>query len=79
MEHLLEAEVQTYEKNRGQLVSKSEGKFVLIHGAEVAGVFESKIDAIKVGHQRFGRVPILVRQICSVDRPPQFASNLFQI
>ncbi len=66
---LLDTEVQTYERHREELLGAAEGKFVLIHGSDVAGTYDSKVDAIAEGYRRFGNVPFLVKHILEVEVP----------
>ncbi len=72
----LEIELKTYEKHRDLLLGTAEGKFVLIRHEEVVGVFNSEMDAIAQGYQKFGNVPFLVKQIVKVETPLDFSSNL---
>ena len=79
MSQQLQTELKTYERHRDELLGKSEGKYVLVHGTEIKGVFDSKQDAIKQGYERFGNVPFLVKQILKVEIPHNFVSNLLAI
>jgi len=72
----LRKEMETFNAEKDRLLGTSEGKFVLIHGDEVVGVYESKNDAIAQGYQQFGNVPFLVKQILRIDPPEEFVSNL---
>ena len=62
----LEHEVQTYQKKRHELLAH-QGKYVLIHGDDLAGIWDSYEDALKVGYDKFGLKPFLVKQIEMVD------------
>jgi len=64
----LERELETYKQKLPEL-KEHEGKFVLIRGQEVAGVFAAYEDAINEGYRRFGLEAFLVKQISSIDRP----------
>ncbi len=79
MPGVLDQELTTFEQHRSELVGRSEGKFVLIHGGEVAGVFDTEQDAITQGYQKFGNVPFLVKQILKVETPQNFVSNLLAV
>ena len=79
MAAILEDELQTFQRNRDRLLATGEGKFVLIHGDEVVGVYESKMDAISQGYQRFGNTPFLVKQILKVEVPQNFVSTLLAV
>ena len=79
MPPILDAELKTYEKNRDQLLGTAEGKFVLIQNNQVVGIYDSKMDAIAMGYQQFGKVPFLVKQIVKVEAPQNFTSNLLGV
>ncbi|MBI2368245.1 MAG: hypothetical protein HYV01_24995 [Deltaproteobacteria bacterium] len=79
MSQVLDAEIKTYEQQRDNLLGTSEGKFVLIRGSQVVGVFDSKMDAIAAGYQQFGNVPFLVKQVVKIETPQNFVSNLLAV
>jgi hypothetical protein len=66
----LERELHTYDRERPALLAH-EGKFVLIRGDDVSGVFDGYTDALRAGYERFGFDQFLVRQIRAVD-PVEF-------
>jgi hypothetical protein len=70
----LEQEVDTYKAKLPEW-GEHEGKFVLIHGADVVDFYTSYDDAIKVGYARFGLEPFLVKQVNRIE-PVQFVSRL---
>ena len=63
----LETELATYHAKLPELKA-DEGKFVLIHGSEVAGIFTSWDDALKIGYEKFKLDPFLVKQIQMIER-----------
>jgi len=73
---LLRNELNTYDKQKNELIGKSKGKFVLIKDNQIIDVFETKNDAIRQGYERLGNVPFLVKQILEVETPQNFTSNL---
>lgn len=75
MTDVLATELNTYEQHRDELLETAEGKFVLIHGTEVAGMYEAQMDAINEGYWRFGNVPFLVKHILKVEVPLNFSSH----
>lgn len=79
MSELLGLELETYEKHRGQLLATAEGKFVLISGDKIRGVFESESDAIRQGYLQLGNVPFLVKQVLEVEDVLNFVSNLLAV
>lgn len=75
MVETLTNELQTFESRRDELLGTSLGKWVLIRDEELVGAFESQADAIKIGYQRFGNVPFLVKQVVPVEVPQDYVSN----
>ena len=75
MTDALATELKTYEQHRDKLLGTAEGKFVLIHGTEVVGVYEAQMDAIAEGYKQLGNVPFLVKQIVKVEIPLNFSSH----
>ena len=72
----LEKELETYKTKLAEL-KENEGQFVLIHGEEVAGIFTSYEDAIKIGYEKFKLSPFLVKRIQTVEQV-QFISRLIE-
>jgi hypothetical protein len=62
----LKEEIATYHA-RFEELKAHEGKFVLIHGAEVGGVFDSYADALKIGYEKYKLEPFLVKKIASAE------------
>ena len=75
----LEEELKTYEENKQELVEKANGKYVLIKGKIIVDIFESEQDAIKMGIDKFGNVPFLVKKIEEVEQTQNYTSNLIKI
>jgi hypothetical protein len=74
---VLEKELQTYKDNLPNLTA-DEGKFVLIQGDKVVGVYTAYEDAIKAGYEEFGLTPFLVKQIHANEKV-QFISRLLEL
>ena len=72
----LKRELDTYAAHRDELLREAHGKFVLIHGTELAGIYDSQMAAIAAGYGRFGNVPFLVKQIVPVETPLPFSAPL---
>jgi hypothetical protein len=79
MEDIFDLEKRTYEKNKNNLIGKSRGKHVLIKKDKIIGVFDTKLDAIRQGYEKFGNVPLFVKQILDIETPQYFTSNLLEI
>lgn len=72
----LKREYETYKANKEDLLTKHEGQYVLIKGADIIEVFTSYEDALKAGLKKFGNVPFLVKQIQREDEVNFFFSNV---
>lgn len=62
----LEKELQTYNSKRAELLV-SQGKYVLIRDEEIAGIYDTYEDALKIGYDKFGLKPFLVKRIEAID------------
>lgn len=65
----LAAELATFEKNKDDLLQHHEGKFVVIKGDQILGAYDTKLDAVAVGHQHAGADAFLVKKVERVERP----------
>lgn len=74
--NLLEKELATYESHKKELVAANEGKFVLIHGDAIAGVWDTYNDALTAGYSQFGLEPFLIKQIQGIERVLFFTRDL---
>lgn len=70
----LEKELATYKTKLPELKENNEGKFVLIHGEDIVGVYDSYEDAMKIGYERFKLEAFLVKKIEAVEQA-QFVSR----
>jgi hypothetical protein len=71
----LAEEIATYGDHRPQLLREHLGRFVLIKGADILGIFPDYSTALREGYRRFGVVPFLVRQIADPE-PVLFLHNV---
>jgi hypothetical protein len=58
----LQKEIETYNAKLPQLLG-SVGRFVLVKGDEIEGIYETYADALKVGYERFKLDPFMVKRI----------------
>ncbi len=65
---ILEQELAYYNQHRADLLSKYEGKFLLIKGSELVGSFENAEAAYQEGLRRFGNTPFLIKQVLREER-----------
>ncbi len=56
----LKREYAHYLTIKSNLLSQSTGKFALIKGEELVGIFDTDADAYRAGLGKFGNVPFLV-------------------
>src|SRR5262245_24440078 len=64
----LEEEQATYLAKLTELLA-DEGKFVLVHGPSIVGIYTTSEEAMREGYERFKREPFLVRKIESRNTP----------
>jgi hypothetical protein len=79
MENVLKVELETFQKLKKDLIRDHNGKYALIKGDELIGVFESQKDAINTGISKFGSSPFLVKKIEEIEEGQNFTSNLIWI
>jgi hypothetical protein len=79
MAKVLERELKAFELHKSELIGSATGKFALVKDDQVVDVFDTKMDAIRVGYERFGNTPFLVKEIVEVEVPQNFTSNLLAI
>lgn len=75
----LEVEIAAFEKQKAELVERYNGKFVVFHGLEFVGAWDTLDAAADEAVRRFGRGPYLIRQIGAppLTLPPSvFASRM---
>ncbi len=69
----LEIELKTFEKLKPQLLA-DEGKFAVISGEELLGIYSSYDDALKIGYEKCKLQPFLVKKILGME-PVNFFSR----
>jgi hypothetical protein len=73
----LEKEQATYDRELPSLVAQ-EGKFVLIHGDQITGIFDTYHDALTIGYDRFKLDPFFVKQISAVEKVQFFTRDMLE-
>lgn len=78
MNMALEQELETFQKELPNLLQNeaNRGKFVLIHGESVQGVWDTFEKALEEGYDKFGLEPFLVKEITEHEEPRFFSRNL---
>ena len=74
----LENELATYQRELPALLVSAAGKFVLIHGREVAGVYDTYQDAISAGYARFQLEAFLVKQVAVTEQVQYISRDWMQ-
>ncbi len=59
----IDTEIRAYEAMREKLESEHMGKWVLVQGGKLVGVFDSFDAAAEDAVRQFGRGPYLIRQV----------------
>lgn len=72
----LERETATFNAKLPELVGNSLGKFVLIKGDAIVGVYDTYADALKIGYERFKLEPFMVKQVAPAERIQFFTREL---
>lgn len=72
----LEKEMETYTRELPVLAASFQGKFVVIHKSDVAGVFDTYADALKEGYEKFGLDSFLVKQINALEKVHFFTRDI---
>jgi hypothetical protein len=73
---VLNRELKTYQDKFAELAPANEGKFALVHGADLVEVLDSYEDALKIGYERFGLEPFLVKKISTTESVCYFTRHL---
>lgn len=70
----LQAEVEYFEQHRIELLERAPGKYALIKGSALLGIYDTELEAIGSGYRKLGNEAFLVKQIVEADVPLNFAS-----
>ena len=73
----LEKEQSTYTRELPALLAH-EGKFVLIHGEQIDGVYDTYQDALKIGYSKFKLEPFFVKQIRAMEQVQFFTRDILE-
>ena len=71
----LEKELQTFKRELPNLLAQ-EGKFVVICGDQITGIYVTYEDDLKVGYDKCGLNPFLVKKIQAVEQVQYFTRDL---
>jgi hypothetical protein len=71
--NLFEQELATFAAHKADLLRDHPGKWVLIKGDQVLGVYEDQMAAANAGYQKLGNVAFLTKEILEQDRVYEFS------
>lgn len=69
-----ERELNFFERERMRLLDRAQGKFALIKGEDLVGIFDTEMEAVRAGYKRFGNEPFLAKHIVEADIPLNFTA-----
>lgn len=73
----LQQELLKYRQELTRLLQEGqEGRFVLIQGDQLIGVWENEEEALRQGYDRFLMKPFLVKAVRASEKPHYFSRNL---
>ncbi len=59
----LAEELETYQAHQTELIETAWGKYALIKGSDIIGLFDRKDDAFNEGYRRFGLKSFMVHRV----------------
>lgn len=71
----LERELETYQRLLSSELATEDGRFALIAGDELLGVFDSYNDALTAGYKAKGLDPFLVKKVAAVETVAYFSRD----
>ena len=77
MAEALQKERETYEKMKHDLLP-DEGKFAVISGDQLLGVYANYEDALKIGYEKCQLKPFLVQKISATEPVNFFSRDVFE-
>lgn len=72
---MLHTELDFFNSHFSEWLKIHSGKFVLIKGQELVGVYNSQQDALAEGYKKFTLEPFFVKQINILQEPLNFSVN----
>ena len=70
----LEKELRFFEAHRLELMRDAAGKYALVKGAALLGIYDAELDALRAGYRRLGNEAFLVKHIVEADVPLNFTT-----
>ncbi len=66
--HVLDTELEYFNKNRKKWFEHHAGKIVVIHGTTVHGFYDNYANALQVGYDKCGIVSFLLKEVLLEDK-----------
>lgn len=67
-------ELSFFERERMRLLNRANGKFALVKGEELIGIYDTEMDAVRAGYRQFGNEAFLIKHIVEADIPLNFTA-----
>ncbi len=74
--HSLDADLQAYEAALPKMLTKNEGKFVVVHGGEICEIFPTYERALNWAYDQFGLDRFFVKQIAAEEATAHFSRDI---
>jgi hypothetical protein len=74
---MFDIETKTFNEKLPELLVSDNGKYVVIKGSNIEGIFTSQDDALKCGYSKFKKEPFFMQQILPFQIIQDFANNHF--
>ncbi len=75
---MFEIEENVFRENLANLLQNEIGKYILIKEDKIIGIYQTSLDALKIGYETFKEQSFLIKQILPFQQPLNFANN-FQL
>ncbi len=71
-------ELKAYEAHKAELLETDRGKYVLIKGGEIIGLYDREEEAFSEGYRRFRLTGFMVKQVLEQDKVYTIGGSSFQ-
>jgi hypothetical protein len=71
----LETETATFERLRADRLAGEEGRFAVIKGDQLVGLFDTYSDGLKAGYDAAGLEPFLIKQVSAFEMVANFTRD----
>ena len=72
---MFDTETKTFNEKLPELLVSDNGKYVVIKGSNIEGIFTSQDDALKCGYSKFKKEPFFMQQILPFQMSNYFRFN----